>query len=88
MRLIDVYWMETQQTRQAKTPELRETVILNDAAEECRLRKIYVPMTAAEYDQRSDSLYTISDPQCGGTYTDRLVTLQGTRYLERSYLVN
>ena len=88
MRLVDIYRTETQQTRQAKTPDLRETIILSNAAEECRLRKIYVPMTAEEYDPETDSLNTISDPSCGGTGTNRFVTLQGTRYLERSYSEN
>ena len=88
MRLVDIYWMETHQTRQMKTPDLRVTDFPRDDAEQCRLRKIYVPMTSAEYDLQTDSVYEISDPPCGGTVTNKIVTLQGARYLERSYSEN
>lgn len=88
MRLVDVYWMETRQTRQMKTPDLRVTYFQREDAENCRLRKIYVPMTTTEYDPQTDSLYEISDPPCGGAATSKIVTLQNTRYLERSYSGN
>jgi hypothetical protein len=85
---VDAYWWETKQTRTPKQPELTETIIQSSAAEECALRKVYVPMTAEEYNPATDSLYVTSAPQCGGGATDRLLTLDGVRYLERSYAEN
>ena len=49
MRFVDAYWWETKQTRTPKQPDLTETIIQSSAAEECALRKVYVPMTAEEY---------------------------------------
>lgn len=88
MRFVDAYWWETKQTRTPKQPDLTETIIQSSAAEECALRKVYVPMTAEEYNPATDSLYVTSAPQCGGGSTDRLLTLDGVRYLERSYAEN
>lgn len=88
MRVVDAYWMETKQRRTAKTPDLTETIILSDAAEECRLRTVYVPMTAEEYDPEADSLNVTSAPAAGGAAAIRYVTFGGTRYMERTYAEN
>ena len=89
MRFVDAYWWETKQTRTPKQPDLTETIIQSSAAEECALRKVYVPMTAEEYNPATDSLCIYSSmPPYTDPLTSRLLTLDGVRYLERSYAEN
>ena len=87
MRLVDAYWWEITQHRAAKTPDLTETVVQSDAAEVCRLRTVYVPMTA-EFDPATYSVAYYTSETCGGTQTERLLTLSGTRYMEITYASN
>jgi len=86
LRLVDAYWWEITQHRAAKTPDLTETVVQSDAADVCRKRRVYVPMTTEEYDPTTDSLNVNSSKE---TYADpvsiRYVTISGTRYMERIY---
>lgn len=73
----------TMQTK--RNPTLTRNSYSDPLPEEVKKRYGYFPISEEEYNPETDTIYFTSTVQPSESYTDRFISINGTRYFERIY---